>query len=1676
MKGKNLYHENPISYDDLNMKKFIFLNLIVLMAIGIVAFRQPLFVKLVEWRLNIFCEQAFNSQAAYEKTSITDDGRVKIANVTFFNHQEGSYQFKAERVEISYNVDLAHFKIIPNIRLFSPEIQITKKSSALPPLPFDIKKLIFTPQLTAKLSFNHGSCKLYEEATLREEITFSGYRLPSPRNETDLKISFSQDEGSLSFHHQEFEGDQHSSLTFYHTSGRPLFDTIAFFYPSIVKRGQWHKGTLDGILNLERPALSAPSLGGKLALSNLIVSSPQGSTEFEAPLVDFFFENHAHYQFPSSPPNSLIETFNALISTTDSYVIIPEDGYLNLPYNSIEAISGELEIVDGISHLKGHGIKALDQRYPLELEGTMNLIAFDRPFIQSQLTIKPPGNAPRKIAMIMDPQNYLDLSFSNLTQHELDFIISQYSSDFSILGGTFDGNISLGLSEEQISLVEIKNLSLKDASFQSETHRVQGFLSKAQGTANIDFSHPYPSTTLTTSLSLNEGSIKCYTPILPSLELERINSELVIDEGVIIKSALTAQCGNIKVNAEVDGSQQDQALACRLEGLGSDFASLFNDNIKTAINKGFPDDNIIVNTTLMPYQGGIEGEGQATISNNTEYSKLLFGFNTSALSLEKGYFSISQLPLQKFASPFIFKNDNFSISGQGQLQGKFTSKSLSFEYQVSDVTLTNSNLEINLPDVGVNNDNYGYHSYDFINHTYMGYLPIEKAWYLEKNSGIIFEDISAMVNFKEGSINIADITTSCEEVAFQGNIDIDHTLSDTTTIDFTIQEYSSKLPDLQNFCSHFIDLPTWDYPYQGLVNNGPHPSLITMKIHSGKLDLETALYGQILNGEGSYSPNNLSLYNGSVDLEYLYPSEKLTLKDGKGSLTVGPQGQQDSYEINIPSITFTPQTSDFDLSLTAFSIGEIARFKGQIQKESPIYHWTFDEQLTHFGDINPHIVNLKTSSLGEITALEAYPQVPLYSLIANLSRLLKAGLIDIPSDPLNIYQDLPLLGELKGSISFDPSPKAYNFAFDGDDLTVGDSLVNSLSWQGSKQGKLWTVNNYKCDGLEINSRLLQKENLWRLEELHGSFHHRVIFDLEGDYHPKEGFFQGHLNNFQMNLADHDKFPLISSVLKDWFPQGNLQAAGDMKIFLKVPERLWEIDSHIKIALDNPIINGIKFTNRYPSNNLQFTLNKFKYRIDTHSLAFEGLEFSIPYHHLKSLRSLLEKTFDNHSRHLFLEELPTLKKNSPLQGSFSLYAFPDDFSWDLSLKAGTYRFLNYDHDIKNSTLSYHLHQLYWASQYRYHQHTFWVHGSADFPDLKEGQLNLSDESPEELHVKGLQPLTCNWHRSESQGLQFDTIEGNFSGLKAYILPLRNYSSNQAYLFQGKVQMNFAELKWLFPEYLQQQLESLQVGDGYEMVGQCSLNKDDWHKIRFKGTLKGRHFGLLGYNFDNLYAQINWLPQHTYLKNIQVKDHAGTFHCPQISFKHSDYRGWYFFSPYLSIENLRPSILYESSSQGRGASRPLIIDELRLENLQGELFNKNSYQGHGYLKFNNSKKNSGMKSLLAIPADLIARIGLDPDMLTPVKGTILYQIRNGRVELTELKDIYSEGHISKFLLSKKPGDTSFMDFNGNLYIKIKMKQYNILFKLAELFTITIRGTLQDPSYTFQKQPVEYAHAEK
>ncbi|MCC6128266.1 MAG: hypothetical protein IT584_03595, partial [Chlamydiae bacterium] len=145
-------------------------------------------------------------------------------------------------------------------------------------------------------------------------------------------------------------------------------------------------------------------------------------------------------------------------------------------------------------------------------------------------------------------------------------------------------------------------------------------------------------------------------------------------------------------------------------------------------------------------------------------------------------------------------------------------------------------------------------------------------------------------------------------------------------------------------------------------------------------------------------------------------------------------------------------------------------------------------------------------------------------------------------------------------------------------------------------------------------------------------------------------------------------------------------------------------------------------------------------------------------------------------------------------------------------------------------------------------------------------------------------------------------------------------------------------------------------------------------------------------------------------------------------------------------------------------PLVIRKMHFRNIQGVLEDKSTYTAEGELYFINSYKRQ--HTLFDVPSDVLGRIiGLDMELLIPVRGALRYDLKEGLFEISSLEEAYSEGDRSQFFLASSNAPAT-LDLDGNLHIQVKMKQY-VLFKLTEAFTIFIHGKLKNPQYHLQKK---------
>jgi hypothetical protein len=471
------------------------------------------------------------------------------------------------------------------------------------------------------------------------------------------------------------------------------------------------------------------------------------------------------------------------------------------------------------------------------------------------------------------------------------------------------------------------------------------------------------------------------------------------------------------------------------------------------------------------------------------------------------------------------------------------------------------------------------------------------------------------------------------------------------------------------------------------------------------------------------------------------------------------------------------------------------------------------------------------------------------------------------------------------------------------------------------------------------------------------------------------------------------------------------------------------------------------------------------------MVVEDLHFQVPVENLGWLSENLQQSFPGIVTPPVADLIKGIKQEGEVNGNLRLAISEPHCAMRMTLADGLYRLMDKEHDLSGFTLICDPYGIKLHSEYHFRHHTLWLEGYCSAPAFDSGELVISDLIAGVPSGQQRVPLTVHWKIDPLKGYYIEKMQGYLSGMNVDVLrdPEMGIQPDSLH-FVGKVDVDVRQAKTFCEESLASKISGMDIGSGYTFKGKWRIGKDQ-HKnmsegLTFQGDLLGQDFEFFGYQFYNMNAQMTYSKDVVNVYNMRVTDPCGAFQIDKLSMFDQGDGNWQAVVPLLSITEFRPSLMKTTNGISQKMGKSLVIQEMVVQDLYGTLGNPRSFKGYGRLDFANPPKNNIQHPLFAIPAEILTRIGLDLSVLTPVKGSIYYDIRDSKVWLTRFKDVYSKGRMSKFYLPNN-GSQSYVDFDGNLHMQVRMKQYNLIFKLAELFTVTVQGTIKKPTYTLTKQ---------
>lgn len=360
-------------------------------------------------------------------------------------------------------------------------------------------------------------------------------------------------------------------------------------------------------------------------------------------------------------------------------------------------------------------------------------------------------------------------------------------------------------------------------------------------------------------------------------------------------------------------------------------------------------------------------------------------------------------------------------------------------------------------------------------------------------------------------------------------------------------------------------------------------------------------------------------------------------------------------------------------------------------------------------------------------------------------------------------------------------------------------------------------------------------------------------------------------------------------------------------------------------------------------------------------------------------------------------------------------------------------LQYDGELQTSLLA------------SFHEFPFGLYFSTPSVSLDKGKVTLfkEDESVTVFFENG-------WQLAE--------IKGKLLGCEA---ALKVYEEPQNISLIGR--LSFDAQMLLYANRLPFQLDTW-MGN-YTLEGKWSFNRQDLFNPTFVGNLEGVRCGMHSVMCDHIHSDLEYRDKSIRLQNLVMTDWSGKLRATNIFLD----REGKFSCEKVALENFRLSRLKSPWTEMEKRNRPLFrsfcIPYFTLNQFCGQLGDMQTFSGEGVLHFTNYCKRTLFSNLMQLPTEITARLGLDLTTLIPVKGEVLFKIQDEKIYLNEFKDVFSDGKRARFYLASE--EPAYIDFKGNLDFKVRMKQYTLLMKLAEFFTLSVKGTLVNPLYTLINQ---------
>lgn len=671
-------------------------------------------------------------------------------------------------------------------------------------------------------------------------------------------------------------------------------------------------------------------------------------------------------------------------------------------------------------------------------------------------------------------------------------------------------------------------------------------------------------------ITLSEGSIELMN--IPYM-ISHVDAFLKYSEGTIVEGSkgifnLEGAKGEFSINGDITKPN----IALKLNGSFLDLQhTLSTTGVGESLLTKFENDVFELTSTVTHNESEFNFNGSLIVSEKDQIN-----FNGQFKSwIPEFSFSSNEVPLNKYLALFLYSESPLEISGDAQLNGNYKDNVVILMSDSIPLVLEGTYFKLDLKGNRFNG------VFDFSEMTSSLDLSFFDGSYLEKHSGILFNQLKGLLHFQPGFLKIDNLQTYAEEIFFSGNLSVDLNNYPTGTVEIDVYNHTfgGKVSDAQKFLSRFSSHNFLIHlPLDGRINCGKEGAHYHFSLSPNECKIQASIQGEISEGNLRKTNQNLGLYDLSLGFNYDYQSNTLNLNNLHGTVLLGKPGYYEELYVASDGITFTDFThniSEFDIWIGDRS-RDILRFVGKTaplnEKDIGIY---LNPKITHFGVAHPRAACLTLEDWTKIKSINFSSDFDLNEVSYDLQRLSRLNFDFVPESILNAFRELKTISG-NCSISFLFEDDVLKFSTSVNHLKLDEIFIDSFSLIGEQKDKSLSIEHCQIDDLSLSADICHEKDKLTIDFLGMQYGHLILSGCGGEYFINKNKLEISLDLMEIDLAHVNDLKMFHSFISKYNPKGKVRLQGKLQVDFftgkSIPKFSGVVDSSFQ-ALE---IQGIVF--------------------------------------------------------------------------------------------------------------------------------------------------------------------------------------------------------------------------------------------------------------------------------------------------------------------------------------------------------------------------------------------------------------------------------------------------------------------------------------------------------------------